>query len=161
LVGTYDAKGNLIAAAFVKTAYYNKQFLADNPGFDPNKNSPINYVHDVGLLKLTTAISPSVAKPRAMTKDTNPPDGTGMTVVGYGATDRAGSNVLRRNYVYFQWPNKTQVGSPGDSGGPVIRRDTGEIVRVVSTAEAGKIDGFAPLNASWAWIQSAMSVIAE
>jgi V8-like Glu-specific endopeptidase len=159
MVRTYDAKGNVTAAASVRTAYYNKQFLADNPNFDPNKINSIYYVHDVGLLKLATPIPSSVAKPRGMTNDTNPPNGTGMTVVGYGATDTAGHNALRRNYVYFQWPNKTKVGMPGDSGGPVIRRDTGDIVRVASAA--GQNDAFAPLNASWSWIQSTMSVIAE
>ena len=157
LVGFYDKNGKTLATRLVKRSYLNPIWLVEGPRKDNT-----SYIHDVGLIKLSAEVPDSIARTRAITYDTTPPDGTRMTIVGYGGlnyNDVVFDNV--KYYVYFTSPMTTKAVVIGDSGGPVIRGDTGEIVRVVSTGAAGKIDGLAPLNASRSWIDNTMSIIAD
>lgn len=138
-VWIYKGGGAVADIKEVAVAYYNKQWEFDGK----------TYVHDVGLLKLKTLVAPSVAKARAMSPD-SPPNGTHMTQWGFGPRGT-------KRYIDFYWPDHTEAGEDGDSGGPVIRGDKGLITRVhVGYDVTNANDVSAPLNANWGWIQSAM-----
>lgn len=135
----YGSNGKVSDVKVVATAYYNPQYDAGGS------------VYDVGLLKLSSTVGSGTANPRAMYPD-SPPDGTHMTLWGFGPTGQY------KRYIDFYWPAHTKVGEHGDSGGPVIRGDTGQITRVeVSYDTTNGNDISAPLNANWSWIQSEMN----
>lgn len=129
---------------------------------NPEFNVSHNYVYDVGLIKMNYSLPTSFIRPRTISFDTNPPNGTRMTIVSFGKTAENGKNQGKKNFLYFTWPNKTLAILAGDSGAPVIRGDTGAVVRVVSGAlrlvDSGKIVGdlLTPLNANRSWIEWAL-----
>ena len=85
---------------------------------------------DVALVLLREAVPASVATP-ARLADAHPADGRSLTIYGYGCTDRTtktGSNVKRK--VTFTQGELSNSVCSGDSGGPVLDSETGELYMV-------------------------------
>jgi len=112
-------------------------FVATQPGASSGNRSGV-------ASKSGTQIRPS-SRPST-------PSGT-MTIVIHGSTNSREAPV--RNFVYFSWPARTGVVRAGDSGGPVIRGDTGAVVRVVGgTSTDG--DLLVPPNESQAFLDTTL-----
>jgi V8-like Glu-specific endopeptidase len=121
----------------------------------PEYVSETDYLHDVGLMKLVVAVPESVAYPRSMAKESTP-DGVKMSIWGYSSTLEEGYEIWTKHYAEFTWPDKTSFVWEGDSGGPIIRGDSGQIVRVVSGILQNvyvAIDLSAPLSANEPWLE--------
>jgi V8-like Glu-specific endopeptidase len=125
----------------------------------PEYVAETDYIHDVGLMKLVLAVPESVAYPRSMAKESTP-DGVKMSIWGYSSTLEEGYEIWMKHYAEFTWPDKTSLVWEGDSGGPVIRGDSGQIVRVVSGILRNAyvaIDLSAPLSANDPWLEQTLS----
>jgi V8-like Glu-specific endopeptidase len=125
----------------------------------PDYLAETDYLHDVGLMKLVIAVPESVAYPRSMTKESTP-DGVKMSIWGYSTDLEEGYEIWMKHYAEFTWPDKTSFVWSGDSGGPVIRGDSGQIVRVVSGILENAyvaIDLSAPLSANEPWLEQTLT----
>ena len=85
---------------------------------------------DVAIVLLREAVPASVATPVKLA-DARPADGRSLTIYGYGCTDRTtkdGANVKRK--VTFTQGELSNSVCSGDSGGPVLDSETGELYMV-------------------------------
>jgi len=146
-------KGGKVAANYaIEATYPNPEWSAEGGLANEFLGS---HVWDVGLLKLSSTVPAQVAQPRAMAHATTP-KGTRMTVWGYGSA-AAGT---MKYYRSFAWDDNPCVASPADSGGPVIREDTGEITRIYGAFDSvTNLDYTAPLDGNWDWIQKTLKDI--
>ncbi len=86
---------------------------------------------DIALLQLGRAVPAEVARPAPLAPVT-PPDGTELTVYGYGCTRRGSDTDWRKRRASFRQGGDTNHLCPGDSGGPVFDGRTGGILRINS-----------------------------
>ncbi len=155
--------GRVVEIYQVEATYANPEW-SRNGGEDHEGSS---YYWDVGLVELSSAVPSKVAKPRGM-GNADPPNGTNMTMWGYSSSTgrdyRPESGFGAKHNRVFRWPDRTYVAWGGDSGGPVIREDTGQVTRVIyaSTNPDQPLPHFdynAPLGANWDWIQKTLDHI--
>ncbi len=86
---------------------------------------------DIAILELAEAVPAQVATPVPLAPVT-PPDGTELTVYGYGCTRRGSGTDWRKRKATFSQGDETNHLCPGDSGGPVFDSSTGGILRINS-----------------------------
>lgn len=86
---------------------------------------------DIALLGLSELVPTDFARAAPMARDV-PPDGTPLTVYGYGCTRLGGrGDGSKRRATYAQGEPAYHL-CPGDSGGPVFNDDTGAVARINS-----------------------------
>lgn len=86
---------------------------------------------DIAVIQLGQRVPAEVAEPRPLAPVT-PPDGTALSVWGYGCTERGFRTDWRKRYADFTEGQRTNHLCPGDSGGPVIDESTGAVLRINS-----------------------------
>ncbi len=87
--------------------------------------------NDIALLRLAQPVPSEVASPAPIARAT-PPDGTTLTVYGYGCTRRGTGTDWQKRKASFTEGADTNHLCPGDSGGPVFDESTGAVLRINS-----------------------------
>jgi hypothetical protein len=85
---------------------------------------------DVAIIRLASEVPTDVATP-ARLASTNPGEGSGVTIYGYGCQRRGTSGSWAKQKVRVSWGRSSANLCPGDSGGPTMT-DDGQVVRVNS-----------------------------
>ena len=100
--------------------------------------------NDIALLSLSSPVPADFVRPVALGSST-PPDGTSLTVFGYGCTRIGGRGDGRKREATFEQGERSYHLCPGDSGGPVFNDETGAITRINSgyRRDRGKTDIYA------------------
>lgn len=100
--------------------------------------------NDIALLSLSSPVPADFVRPVPLGAST-PPDGTSLTVYGYGCTRIGGRGDGRKREATFEQGERSYHLCPGDSGGPVFNDDTGAITRINSgyRRDRGKTDIYA------------------
>lgn len=86
---------------------------------------------DLCLMQLATSVPPDVATPAPLAR-TAPPDGSPLSVYGYGCTAIGRGGDWQKRKASFVQGDTTAHLCPGDSGGPVFDDTLGAVLRINS-----------------------------
>lgn len=86
---------------------------------------------DVALAQLAERVPAEVARPAPLA-ETEPSQGSALSVWGYGCTQRGANTDWQKRRASFEQGERTNHLCPGDSGGPVFDDERGAVLRINS-----------------------------